>query len=143
MRIPAGDHQASDAFDKVGDRVYRRDEAEPVLFYEVPWQVDRRQEDRHEEQRERALDRLHRTRPYRQYGPYTPEPEGDEHREQHYHEHPADAAAYVHAHEQPNREEDDALKEAERHDAGEHSAQKCHGTHRGEREPVEEAALDV
>ncbi len=69
-------------------------------------------EDRHEEQRERALDRLDGAGPYRQHRPYPPEAQGDEHREQHEHEHARNPAAHVHAHQEPDGQEDDALHEA-------------------------------
>src|SRR3712207_4237887 len=78
LRVPAGDHQAADTFDQVRDRVDGRDKSEPVLLDQVPRQVDRRQKDGHEEQRERTLYRLHRTGLYREYRPYATEPEGDE-----------------------------------------------------------------
>src|SRR5918997_876309 len=58
-------------------------------------------------------------------------------------EHPRQAAADVHAHQEPEAQKDDALDQPERDYAGEHPGQEGGRPHRGQGEPVEKAILDV
>src|SRR4028118_848977 len=81
LAVPAGDDQAADALDEVAYRVDRGDKPEPVLLYKVSRQVDGRHEDRHEKERERALERPHGARPHRQHRAEATEAQGPEARE--------------------------------------------------------------
>src|SRR5215210_3157559 len=117
LRVPAGDYEAPEALDEVGDRVRRRDVAEPIRLYEITRQVDARHEDGDEEEREGALDCLDRAGPQGQHRPYPPEAQGHEHREQHEHDHAREARFYVHPEEDPDGQEDHTLYKPQGHDA--------------------------
>src|SRR5215210_2228514 len=73
LGVPARDDQAANALHEVANGVDRRYKPEPILLYEVPWQVYGGHEDRHEKEREGALDRLDGAGAYRQHRAEPPE----------------------------------------------------------------------
>ena len=93
--------------------------------------------DGHEEQGERALHSLDRTGLYREYGSYPAEPQGHEHGKEHDHDHAEKPTTPSTPISVPTVRKTTPLQKAQRDHAGQHPSQQCHGTHRGEREPVE------
>src|SRR5918995_687398 len=141
--VPAGDDQAPDALDQVRDRVHTRDEAEPVDIDQVPRRVHRGQEEEDEEEREQALDRLARPRAQRQEEAEGAEADRDDGREQEQHEDPQEAGREVDADDEADKDVEAGLDEAEDDRAGEQPRDQGDAAHRRQREPVQEARLDV
>ncbi len=75
--------------------------------------------------------------------PSAPNAERREAPEHDHHERPADAGVSLRAGDQPDQDVDERLQRAECLDADEQPGDQRHASQRRQREPVEEAALDV
>ena len=142
-RVPARDDQAAHALDQVRDRVDPGDEAEPLDLDQVAGRVHRRDEEEDEEQREDALDRLARAGAEREEEADRAEADRDTRREEQQHDDPERAGGEFDADEQADGDVERRLDETEHDDAAELARDQRDAAHRGQREPVQEAGLDV
>ena len=142
-RVPARDHEAADALDHVRDRVVRRDRAKPVLLDEVAREERRAEEQQDEEQREEPLDGLPGAGAQRDERAEARERHADRDREDDEHERAADARRDPGAERQADEQVDERADDAGEQRAAELADEQRGAGHRRQREPVEEAVLDV
>ena len=143
LRVPALDDQAPDGLDQVRDGVERRHDPEPVGLDQFPRQVHRRQEEPDEEEREEPLHRLARARLQSEEGAQRAERERDQGRQHEDHDDAERAGGDRHSGDQSDCEVEAGLEEAHRHDSGQVADDQRRAAHRGQRQPVQEARLDV
>ena len=143
LPVPAGDHEAADPLDHVGDGVVRRDRAKPVLLDEVAREERRAEEQQDEEQREEALHGLAGAGAQRDERAEAGERERDRDREQQQHERAADAGGDPDAERDADDEVQHGADDAHEERAAELAGEQRRAGHRRHREAVEEAALDV
>src|SRR5688500_1276778 len=143
VSAPARDDQAADALEQVRDGIRGRDVAEPVDVDQVPRRVHGREEEEDEEEGEETLDRLARAGAEREEEAERSEGDRDHRGEAEERQDPERSRGEVDADDQADCDIERGLDQTENGHARELADDQGYTPHRGQREPVQEARLDV